>query len=136
MEKNPNKINLSSILNLLTIGDKILVIMILLGGIISLILLKSNRPPGEFVIIKVKNQIKHQIKLTDQKELTILGAMGNMQIQINNKKVRVIHSDCPEKICIKSGWINKTGELIVCVPNKVVISIYGKGNDYFDVITH
>ncbi len=37
--------------------------------------------------------------------------------------VKVEHSDCKDKICIKSGYINKNGQVIVCLPKKTVIRI-------------
>jgi len=34
-------------------------------------------------------------------------------------------SVCPLHICSQTGWIERPGELIACVPNKLVITIEG-----------
>lgn len=44
------------------------------------------------------------------------------------------YSDCTGKICVKSGKINKVGQTVVCLPQKVSIRIEGS-NAQFDGIT-
>jgi len=130
-----NKTVKSSILKIITPGDKILVALILALGIISLIALSHLRQPGDFVIIEVNGQVIHQLDLNISQEVTIEGSIGKTIIKIDQHSARVIHSDCPEKICVKTGKIHLAGEMIVCVPNKVVVKITGKQKNQFDVIT-
>jgi len=125
----------SSILKVITPGDKILVVLILALGIISLIALNHVRQPGESVIIEVNGQVVQQLDLNTSQEVTVNGSIGKIVIKIDQGTARVIHSDCPEKICVKTGKIHRVGEMIVCVPNKVVVKINGKRNNQFDVIT-
>ncbi|MDK2785823.1 MAG: hypothetical protein PWQ80_502 [Thermotoga sp.] len=51
-----------------------------------------------------------------------------MRVEFNGKKVRVVESTCPLKICVKTGWVGPGGT-IVCVPNEVIIYFEGK-TDY------
>ena len=124
-----------SILKIITPGDKILVVFILNLGIISLIALNHLRQPGDFVTIEVNGQVIHQLDLNISQEVTVKGPIGETKIKINQNSARVVHSDCPEKICVKTGKIHLAGEMIVCVPNKVVVKITGKQKNQFDVIT-
>lgn len=41
-------------------------------------------------------------------------------------------ADCKDKICIKHGEINVAGQSIVCLPNKISITVCG-GN--YDVVS-
>lgn len=41
-------------------------------------------------------------------------------------------ADCKDKICIKQGKINVAGQSIVCLPNKISITVCG-GN--YDVVS-
>lgn len=36
-------------------------------------------------------------------------------------------SDCPDKICIRSGQLSLIGESATCLPNKIVLKIVPKG---------
>lgn len=51
--------------------------------------------------------------------------LGKNIIQIEKGKVRIIEADCPDRICIKNGWISEPGQMIVCLPHKLVIEIKG-----------
>jgi len=52
------------------------------------------------------------------------------KIEIKNKRVRVIDSSCPLHICEGMGWIDQCGDSIICVPNRMVITLVGdKGID-------
>ena len=125
----------SSILNLFTIGDKILIFSLILLSIMGTLAVKNIQQQGNTVTIKVAGKIVHSLNLKQDQELVVNGPVGQTHIQIQHGKVRVVSSDCPHKICVKTGWIHKSGDLIVCVPNKVVITIEGENNNYFNVIT-
>lgn len=63
---------------------------------------------------------KHLIKLKD----------GHVVIEITDKGARFIESDCPNKICIKSGWVTKCGGTAVCVPNRIALVMECREADY------
>ena len=44
-------------------------------------------------------------------------------IEINNGKVRVKHSNCPNKYCQMQGWISRNFQTILCVPNNLRVTI-------------
>lgn len=50
-------------------------------------------------------------------------------------KVRFVKSDCPDKVCVQTGFISKSGQIAACIPAKVLVRITGtsKTND-IDVI--
>lgn len=43
--------------------------------------------------------------------------------EISDGRVRMIHADCPDQICVHSADIGAEGGIIVCLPNKVILSI-------------
>ena len=135
MQSNSKFSNIRSVLKLCTTGDKILIAILILLAITSLFAINMKRQPGETCSIEVSGKLIDHLKLSENRDLLVNGPIGETLIKIKNHKVRVTHSDCPEKICVKTGWIHKTGEFIVCVPNKVVIKIDGEKNDHFNVIT-
>lgn len=50
-------------------------------------------------------------------------AEGHMVVEVLDGAVRVRDSGCPDQICVLTGWIRKPGEMIVCVPYRVVVQI-------------
>ena len=46
-----------------------------------------------------------------------------IDININSDGAYVSDVVCPDRICVKTGLINKVGQSIVCLPNKVQIYI-------------
>lgn len=47
----------------------------------------------------------------------------NIKFQIKNGSIAFIESDCPDKICVNTGFINSTGQNAVCLPNKMVLRL-------------
>jgi len=107
---------------MLTFADKILIGVVLLSiGLSTWWVFKGTK--GEIVEIQTPQGIK-RVRLSSKPQTIIApGLLGTTRIEIKGKKVRVISSPCPEKICVKMGWKSKNGETIVCVPNKVVVKI-------------
>jgi hypothetical protein len=69
----------------------------------------------------------------DTFELTIPGYAGDSFLEISGGRARMVDSACPDKLCVRTGWISRPGESIVCLPNRVVIEIKS-GEDGPDVV--
>ena len=44
-------------------------------------------------------------------------------LSVEKGKIRFLSSDCPDKLCEKSGYLSKNGDTAACLPNKVVVKI-------------
>ena len=51
---------------------------------------------------------------------------------VKNKKIKVLKEDSPLHLCSKQGYISKSYESIICLPNKIVIKL--ENNSDIDVI--
>lgn len=47
------------------------------------------------------------------------------KIIIKDDTIKMIDADCPDSLCIYQGKVNKVGQSLVCLPNKVMIEIKG-----------
>lgn len=54
-------------------------------------------------------------------------------LEIKDGKARITESNCPDKICVKTGYISKAGENIICLPHKVVVEMTGANRRGIDV---
>lgn len=58
--------------------------------------------------------------------IDIKSKLGTNVIKVQDNKIGVVDADCPDKVCIHDGFIEKPGQMLVCLPNKVVIEIKGE----------
>jgi len=100
--------------------DLLIFLLILSAFGLSLILPKGN---GEKIVIEGRN-FRKVLEKPGVYDITENGRFL-MRVEFNGKKVRVVESTCPLKICVKTGWVGPGGT-IVCVPNEVIIYFEGK----------
>ncbi|MBP0963995.1 MAG: NusG domain II-containing protein [Oscillospiraceae bacterium] len=77
---------------------------------------------GGAAVIEIDGQIAEKRPLTQSGEFTVSGAEG-MVFLIENGGVRVKSSDCPDKICVKTGLVTAEYQSAVCLPNKVAVYV-------------
>ena len=107
--------------------------LFLIGGALSY-LASSGSPTGDLVVVKINGEIYGKYSLSKDRTITV-NRNGHMnKITIKGGKVQVSKSSCKNQICVKQGSISTTHQSIVCIPNRVVVSIEGKGGEY-DVIS-
>jgi len=63
------------------------------------------------------------------------GDVGGSEIVIENGHVRIIHSTCASKACVLSGEHDHLGDMIACVPNRILVVIDGQKNLRLDAIS-
>lgn len=68
---------------------------------------------------KVENIDLDQVK--DTREIQLPNV--NVTVQVEKGRIRFLKSDCPDQICVKAGWLEKTGDFAACLPNKAIIII-------------
>ena len=54
-------------------------------------------------------------------------------VRISGGRVSVTAASCRNQVCTKHSSISKTGESIVCLPNRLVVTI--EGGDGYDTVT-
>ena len=107
--------------------------LILIGGALSYLAF-SGSSTGDLVVVKVNGEIYGKYSLSKERTITV-NRNGHMnKITIKGGKVQVSKSSCKNQICVKQGSISTTHQSIVCIPNRVVVSIEGKDGEY-DVIS-
>ena len=80
-----------------------------------------------------------EINLSENKEKREIrtGPDGKCLIEVDKDKIYFLDSDCPDKICIKSGKLERSGQFASCVPQKVTVILKGGGSDDLpDAVTY
>ncbi len=89
--------------------------------------------------ITVDGEVYEIIPLTrDMEEVRreVQGFIGTTHVEAIGGRVRVTRSDCPDKVCVHSGWINRPGQMVVCLPNRVVVRIISDLEQDIDLYTN
>ena len=112
---------------ILTPADKILLCILIAASLLSLCLpsfLEKN-DPGSVVEIRGEGGWRERWRMAGTHLIKVPGPLGDTLIEINDGTVRVLSSPCPMKTCMKMGIRSHAGEIIVCVPNQVIVIIEG-----------
>jgi len=126
---------LKTVWRLLTVGDKILAGSLIVISLFSLTILNAVSRPGETAVIHVENRQRFNKNLNQPETFTVAGFVSESTIEIRRNAIRVVGSGCPQELCVRQGSISQTGEIIVCVPNKLTIAIQGSRKNKFDAVT-
>jgi len=113
-------------------GDLLLIAIILITAFgFGFHIFSSNvgngfKPFPTAVEIYLSNKLIKVLPLTQEGYYKMKYNNISFSVQIKSGKVRMQESNCPRKVCVHQGWIEHSGESIICVPNKVVIKIVGR----------
>ncbi|MBO5211160.1 MAG: NusG domain II-containing protein [Clostridia bacterium] len=100
-------------------ADVKLIICLVAVGIIALMAVLLCSKNGKTVVITQNNKQLYSLSLSEDKIIDL----GTNIIEIKNGKVEVISANCKNQICVKHKKISKKSEQIVCIPNKVIITV-------------
>jgi hypothetical protein len=110
----------------LTIGDRVLMAISAIMILLSYVLVSTAGDRGTIVLIEVNGGVVHKALLAETQTIQVQGVHGSLTVEIQEGKVSVRAAECPNRICVRTGWRSRAGEVIVCVPNKTLIRILGE----------
>lgn len=115
-------------------ADIILLILIVAAGLMISFGPLAKHAGGTDVRITVNGDTYGIYSLMEDQTITIDEDGHKNVIIIEDGTVRMESSTCRNQICVEHGRISLTGDSIVCLPNRVVVEIEGKGGEA-DVIS-
>ena len=127
---------------MVTKGDKILIFFILIVAFSIMTGFKyyAFNNVKTYVIIEHNNQIVEKVSLGHNQKMTIKipTATGDNIVKIDGKKVGMQTAQCKDQDCIRQGFIDRQGQMIVCLPNRILIRIEGEtpGKDGVDAVSY
>ncbi len=116
---------------LITKKDIILILILLVAGVTGLIAVNSA-DRGKTATVKADGKTVEVISLEDENGSV---KYNGVVICLENGEIYVKDSDCADKICVRSGRISKSGETVICAPNRVSVEINGDKSDSPDALT-
>ena len=105
--------------------------ILLIAGIWMLIRFFMLNSESGSVLITVDGKEYGRYALSSEQEIQI---NETNVLEIRDGKAKMKSADCPDQICVHQRAISKNGESIICLPNKVVVSIEDAEDSGIDVI--
>ena len=123
--KRSNKAKSSAVKSLFKWGDIILLLVFIVAIVLTIVLATGQK--SLYAEVYIDGKLTYTLNLSENQTLEILG--GKMTLKVEDGKIYVLDSDCPEQLCVNSAPIGKDGGMIACLPNKVVIKTTSKRVD-------
>ena len=101
----------------------ILLICILLLGSVIFIIIFNKEPESNLVEISQDGKIIYIIDISEKDDTFRIDSPdgGYNAIEIKDGKIRISEADCPDKTCVKTGWLRSEEIPIVCLPHRIVV---------------
>lgn len=112
----------------------ILLAVILIAGAVGCVLVLSA-PPKSLVQIKSGDKVLYVLDLSREPDrvFTVEAYGGSNVIEIKDGRIRVQSADCPDKTCVRMGWLDSAAMPVVCLPHHLVIA-FTDGEDGVDAV--
>ncbi len=115
-------------------NDLIIISVIAVLALALFVFLKITDRTGACAVVTVDGVEEARFDLSADTEYEIKSAEGVNHLVIKEGYAYLKDADCPDKLCVKMGRINKEGQSIICLPHKVVIEIKGGEENDVDVM--
>ena len=104
-------------------NDILLIFITLIISLLFILINKLNSKNGNIAKVYYDSNLIKTIDLSIDKEYIVKGYNGDILIKVKDNKIKVVEEKSPKHLCSKQGYIYKSYETIVCLPNKIVIEI-------------
>ncbi len=108
----------------MTAGDRLVVAVLLLaalGGLAGL----ATRPAGARVVVRDGENVLLKAPLDQPGEYALEGPLGETRLVIDARGARIVASPCALKVCMGMGPARHSGDLLACLPNRILVVIEG-----------
>jgi len=81
-------------------------------------------------MIRVDGKNWARLDLYQNQDFHVPGPLGESHIQVRDGRVRFVSSPCPNQLCVHTGWLQKSGEVAICMPNRVSVKVLASDPRY------
>lgn len=112
-------------------SDLIITVVIIFVAVVFLLLSALEKQGSSNISAQIYKDgtIIKTVSLSENQTIEI----DSVRLQIKDKKIGFIESDCPDKLCVKTGYLENNDDICVCLPNKIYIKLVGDSNSKKDM---
>ena len=113
--------------------DIIVVSVLLLLSLVALLVMSLNKEEGAYAEITIDGSTVARYSLSKDGVYTLNG--GTNTLTIKDGKAYMTESNCPDHKCENMGKMKYVGQTIVCLPNKLTVTIVGESENSVDFVS-
>ncbi len=108
------------------LGDLFVALVVVLSLLLGLFSLFFEKTATDLVaVVTVKGEVYCEIPLSQITEPYELSVTGDkvVVLYMSSEYVRVLSSDCSDKLCVNTGRLTRAGQSSVCLPARVSVKL-------------
>lgn len=117
-------------------ADIVLGIVLLLFCTAASLFIAHGSTGGSTVTVTIDDQVYGTYDLTKDQTIPVKQSDRLNILQIKDGSISIAEASCSNQVCVHQGAISKSRQVIVCLPNHVVVSIDDPGNSQMDAIAY
>ena len=117
----------------MTRADRILIILVVCALPFLYARMWTGNTSAGYLQIQAGNKEPVTEELSTDRTLHIHGPLGDSIIAVSHGRARFVSSPCRGQVCVQTGWLQTTGDLAACLPNRISLSLLGQ-HPRFDTI--
>jgi hypothetical protein len=105
---------------------------LLLGSLcVALLALKLwSGDLADKAVIRSGGKVFREVPLSRDQQIEVPGPLGISIISIRQRKARIAFDPSPRQYCVRQGWLQRAGEIALCLPNQVSVELTGNHKHY------
>ncbi len=110
----------------------------LLAGSLAVMLLTLriwDADIADTAIIRSGGKVFLEAPLSRDRHIEVPGPLGTSIITIEKGRARISSDPSPRQYCVRQGWLERSGEIAVCLPNEVSVELAG-GQKRYDSLNY
>lgn len=108
-------------------GYLLLAVVFLCGILLAILWL--HKIPGDTLVITIDGAVYGSYDLSRDQTIPITRNNDQNTVSVKNGVVSMEQANCPDQYCVHHASIKSEGELIVCLPHKLVLEIVKSNPD-------
>lgn len=90
---------------------------------------------GSYAEVKKDGKVIAIYPLDTYNEIMLEDENGYNLLMIDSGAAYIKDASCPDRLCMHQGKVNKNGQTLVCLPNKITVTIVSEHESDTDFIT-
>jgi hypothetical protein len=102
--------------------------LVLLAGIAGWVMLSVSlwqSGPAAQAQVRREGVLVAAYPLNEDRTVSITGPIGTTMIRIESGRARVVSDPGPRQYCVRQGWLTRPGEMALCAPNHISLTLTG-----------